>query len=104
MKQKNLGREAKESPASTGGGGCQESYVRQGVPASLYSADAAKEHDKKEGKASASTDASEERATSLVSMTKSDKKRLTAIAKTHGLSLSAFFRLAADEYIANHDW
>lgn len=24
MKQKNLGREAKESPASTGGGGCQE--------------------------------------------------------------------------------
>ena len=29
---------------------------------------------------------------------------LTAIAKTHGLSLSAFFRLAADEYIANHDW
>lgn len=21
-----------------------------------------------------------------------------------GLSLSAFFRLAADEYIANHDW
>lgn len=81
-----------------------ESYVRQGVPASLYSADAAKEHDKKEGKASASTDASEGRATSLVSMTKSDKKRLTAIAKTHGLSLSAFFRLAADEYIANHDW
>ena len=75
-----------------------ESYVRQGVP------DAAKEHDKKEGKASASTDASEERATSLVSMTKSDKERLTAIAKTHGLSLSAFFRLAADEYIANHDW
>ncbi len=44
------------------------------------------------------------RATALVSMTKSDKERLTAIAKTHGLSLSAFFRLAADKYIANHEW
>lgn len=44
------------------------------------------------------------RATALVSMTKSDKERLTAIAKAHGLSLSAFFRLAADEYIANHEW
>ena len=53
---------------------------------------------------SSPADASEERATSLVSMTKSDKERLTAIAKAHGLSLSAFFRLAADEYIANHDW
>ena len=36
------------------------------------------------------------RATALVSMT--DK------AQEHGLSLSAFFRLAADEYIKNHDW
>ena len=60
--------------------------------------------DPKEAKASVSADASEERATSLVSMTKSDKERLTAIAKAHGLSLSAFFRLAADEYIANHEW
>ena len=68
-----------------------------------FEADAAKEHDKKEAKASVS-DASEGRATSLVSMTKSDKERLTAIAKAHGLSLSAFFRLAADEYIANHEW
>lgn len=50
------------------------------------------------------TGLAEVRATSLVSMTKSDKERLTAIAKAHGLSLSAFFRLAADEYIANHDW
>ena len=24
--------------------------------------------------------------------------------EAHGLSLSAFFRLAADEYIANHEW
>jgi hypothetical protein len=69
-----------------------------------FEADAVKEHDKKEAKASVTANASEERATSLVSMTKSDKERLTAIAKTHGLSLSAFFRLAADEYIANHDW
>ena len=67
-----------------------------------FEADAAKEHDKKEAKASVSSDASEGRATSLVSMTKSDKERLTAIAKAHGLSLSAFFRLAADEYIANN--
>lgn len=46
----------------------------------------------------------EKRATALVSMTKNDKTRLTKIAKSHGLSLSAFFRLAADEYIANHKW
>ena len=44
------------------------------------------------------------RATALVSMTKSDKERLTAIARAHGLSLSAFFRLATEEYIANHAW
>lgn len=36
-----------------------------------FEADAAKEHDKKEAKASVSADASEGRATSLVSMTKS---------------------------------
>lgn len=46
----------------------------------------------------------ENRATALVSMTKNDKTRLTNIAKSHGLSLSAFFRLAADEYITNHKW
>ena len=44
------------------------------------------------------------RATALVSMTKDEKARLTTKAKQHGLSLSAFFRLAADEYIANHNW
>ena len=53
-----------------------------------FEAAAAKEHDAKEAKA----------------VTKSDKERLTTIAKAHGLSLSAFFRLAADEYIANHKW
>lgn len=49
-------------------------------------------------------DAKNERATALVSMNKGDKKKLTATAKAHGLSLSAFFRLAADEYIKNHGW
>lgn len=44
------------------------------------------------------------RATALVSMTKGDKERLTSVAKAHGLSLSAFFRFAADEYIAAHKW
>lgn len=44
------------------------------------------------------------RATALVSMTKVEKIRLTTKAKQHGLSLSAFFRLSADEYIANHKW
>ena len=67
-------------------------------------ADAAKEHEKREAKAGVAADVSEARATALVSMTRSDKERLTTIAKAHGLSLSAFFRLAADEYIANHGW
>lgn len=44
------------------------------------------------------------RATALVSMTKDNKQRLTGKAKEHGLSLSSFFRLAADEYIRNHNW
>lgn len=37
-------------------------------------------------------------------MTKDEKERLTTKAKAHGLSLSAFFRLAADEYMNNHNW
>ena len=32
------------------------------------------------------------------------KERLTTKAKAHGLSLSAFFRLAADEYMNTHNW
>ena len=68
-----------------------------------FEAAAAKEHEEREAKATVA-DVSDERATALVSMTKSDKERLTGVAKAHGLSLSAFFRLAADEYIANHDW
>ena len=70
-----------------------------------FEAAAAKEHDAKEAKTvSESITEDDARATALVSMTKSDKERLTTIAKAHGLSLSAFFRLAADEYIANHKW
>lgn len=68
-----------------------------------FEANAAKEHDTKEASVAAGA-VDDSRATALVSMTKSDKERLTAIAKAHGLSLSAFFRLAADEYIAGHDW
>ena len=70
-----------------------------------FEAAAAKEHEAKEAKAVAVGAVEDEsRATALVSMTKSDTERRTAIAKAHGLSLSAFFRLAADEYIANHEW
>ena len=70
-----------------------------------FEAAAAKEHDAKGANAvSESITEDDVRATALVSMTKSDKERLTTIAKAHGLSLSAFFRLAADEYIANHEW
>lgn len=68
-----------------------------------FEAAAANEREAKEVKAKVSV-SDDVRATALVSMTKSDKERLTAIAKAHGLSLSAFFRLAADEYIANHEW
>ncbi|MCD2492471.1 ribbon-helix-helix protein, CopG family [Lacrimispora sp. NSJ-141] len=68
-----------------------------------FEAAAAKEHEAKETKATVGA-VDDSRATALVSMTKSDKERLTAIAKAHGLSLSAFFRLAADEYIATHEW
>lgn len=52
----------------------------------------------------AGTTVCETRATSLVSMTRSNKERMTAVTKAHGLSLSTFFRLAADEYITNHEW
>lgn len=45
------------------------------------------------------TSGGDTRATARVSMTKDEKERLTTKAKAHGLSLSAFFRLAADEYM-----
>lgn len=61
-----------------------------------------KEHEDKLAKVTGQDE--DARATALVSMTKSDKERLTSVAKAHGLSLSAFFRLAADEYIAAHKW
>ena len=42
--------------------------------------------------------------TFLMSLTRRDKERLTEAAETHGLSLSAFLRLAAYEYIDTHNW
>lgn len=65
-----------------------------------FESDTTKEHDKAERVAAGKGI----RATSLVSMKQAEKERLTKIAEEHGLSLSAFFRLAADEYIKNHDW
>lgn len=55
-------------------------------------------------KTSQKTNGGDTRATALVSMTKDEKERLTTKAKAYGLSLSAFFRLAADEYMNNHNW
>jgi post-segregation antitoxin (ccd killing protein) len=43
--------------------------------------------------------------TSLVSYNSVDEKILfIEMAKTHGLNLSAFYRLAANEYIRTHKW
>ena len=39
-----------------------------------------------------------------VSMPRSQKERFTAAARAHSISLSALFRLAADEYIRTHGW
>lgn len=49
-------------------------------------------------------DSREERATALLSIRKADKEHLKQVAKEHGLTLSAFLRLAAEEYIRNHEW
>lgn len=68
-----------------------------------FESDTAKEHDAAVTAAKGNNDNSS-RATALVSMTQAEKERLTTIARSHGLSLSAFFRLAADEYITKHDW
>ena len=67
-----------------------------------FEAKAKSEHSTKEAAAVGAPE--DVRATALVSMSKADKAKLTTIAKAHGLSLSAFFRLAADEYIKNHEW
>ena len=39
-----------------------------------------------------------------VYMNPADKERFVRIAEEHGLNLSAFFRLAANEYITEHNW
>lgn len=75
-----------------------------------FESDTEKEHDaavtaaKKAPKNTGNSNGGDTRATALVSMTKDEKERLTTKAKAHGLSLSAFFRLAADEYMNTHNW
>lgn len=72
-----------------------------------FESDTEKEHDAAVTaavKTSKKTVGGDTRATALVSMTVNEKERLTTKAKAHGLSLSAFFRLAADEYMNNHNW
>ena len=72
-----------------------------------FESDTEKEHDAAVTAASKTpkkTVGGDTRATAFVSMTKDEKERLTTKAKAHGLSLSAFFRLAADEYMNNHNW
>lgn len=76
-----------------------------------FESDTEKEHDaavtaavKAPKKTGNSSNGGDTRATALVSMTKEEKERLTMKAKEHGLSLSAFFRLATDEYMRNHNW
>lgn len=72
-----------------------------------FESDTEKEHDAAltaAVKTSKKTVGGDTRATALVSMTVDEKERLTTKAKAHGLSLSAFFRLAADEYMNNHNW
>lgn len=72
-----------------------------------FESDIEKEHDAAMTaavKTSKKTVGGDTRATALVSMTVDEKERLTTKAKAHGLSLSAFFRLAADEYMNNHNW
>lgn len=76
-----------------------------------FESDTEKEHDaavtaavKAPKKTGNSSNGGDTRATALVSMTRDEKERLTTKAKAHGLSLSAFFRLAADEYMNTHNW
>ena len=76
-----------------------------------FESDTEKEHDaavtaavKAPKKTGNSSNGGDTRATALVSMTKDEKERLTTKAKAHGLSLSAFFRLAADAYMNTHNW
>ena len=72
-----------------------------------FESDTEKEHDAAVTAASKTpkkTVGGDTRATALVSMTVAEKERLTTKAKAHGLSLSAFFRLAADEYMNTHNW
>lgn len=46
----------------------------------------------------------ESRAVSQISMKRNEKERFRRLARLHGLSLSAFLRLAANDYIERNDW
>ena len=46
----------------------------------------------------------ESRVVSQVSMKRNEKERFRRLAKKHGLNLSAFLRLAANDYIERNDW
>lgn len=46
----------------------------------------------------------ESRTVSQVSMKRNEKERFRRLARKHGLSLSAFLRLAANDYIERNDW
>lgn len=72
-----------------------------------FESDTEKEHDAAVTaavKTPKKTNSGDTRATALVSMTVAEKEKMTKKAKAHGLSLSAFFRLAADEYMNTHNW
>ncbi len=43
-------------------------------------------------------------AVAQVSMTSAEKQRLTLLIRDHNLSLSAFLRMAANDYIQRNDW
>ena len=46
----------------------------------------------------------ESRVVSQVSMKRNEKDRFRRLARKHGLSLSAFLRLAANDYIERNNW
>lgn len=61
------------------------------------------EHDKEVQKVSG--DGSREKRISIsFSLSKNERDRYAELAKQNGLSMSSFLRLAAEEYVKNHNW
>lgn len=58
---------------------------------------------KKHGRQASTAIDDNARTTALLSLTVAEKERFTAAAKGYGLSLSAFVRVAVNEYIKNHE-